>query len=98
MKMSMKKSDMAKEVMQCVKGPLDRAQAKSISAQASLAQSETGKRLWDNANPDAGVGGPFTGNPYNPVAEKENCKNTTDELKYWETVYEFAQDTFLDMI
>lgn len=65
-----------------------------VQKMAERAAVIAGARVWDQHNPEDGVGG-ISGNPYKVEAAKEAAEEASQRLSEIQEVLDFAVETFL---
>lgn len=82
-------------IVESVKSKLIYAQVRHVEAQAKVAASIEGKKVWERLDPDDGVGN-LSRCPYDVRREQENAAKAFKDLKMWEEAYELTINTFLE--
>lgn len=90
----MKVNEMQKMICQTVRREFSLAVDAYARAVADVAACVAAKNVWDNFNPDDGVGG-FSLCPYRPGSREECMDKSKKHLDRWEEVYNYTVETFL---
>ena len=95
----MKKSEKAKNILLLIQNQKDNFYRKCLDDRFSIEKRSKMAIQWDKDNPDNF--GPI-GNPYKDYRTTERLKelaeNSYKEYEAWKEIFDFATDTFLDMI
>ncbi len=87
--------EMKKMILRVVDDARLAAMRSDRRAQADLAAAEAGKKAWDRANPDDGVGC-FSGCPYNPETRRDTAADARINHTMLDDTYRYAIEVFLD--
>ena len=81
-------------ILKLVRDALFRAMQADRRATADHAAAEAGHKVWDQSNPEDGVGG-ISGNPYNVVAAENRMQEARANHDTMRTAYGYAVSTFI---